>query len=263
MSDVISLDWTPVNWEDPNGGIVRVLPFSPLVDFSESFGEWHGLALMASSEEPHLWNEQYEEERESPNIVRDAMIAQMGHSGRMVKEMTFLENESIGKFPDPIPFKSFQLAKKTDNPVWFLEPDMDDENWVKLTLEGVDQRASIWNLIRSIGSGRKMMRIARKIAKSTISRSDDFQIHIASSLSAAWWIIETNHLTEDLHMRINHRIASRIRGSLRNLCESHNEQIDGKKSVVLLVPVPLVRLQGVLAALNALPDTEEMKQEEE
>ena len=207
-------------------------------------------------------NEQYEEDRESPNIVRDAMIAQMGHSGRMVKEMTFLEHESIGKFPDPIPFKSFQLAIKTDNPVWFLEPDMDDENWVKLTLDGVDQRASIWNLIRSIGSGRKMMKIARTIAKST-HRSDDLQIHIASSLSAAWWIIETNHLTEDLHMRINHRIASRIRGSLRSLCESHNGQIDVEKSVVLLVPVPLVRLQGVLAALDALPDTEEMKQEEE
>ena len=74
-------------------------------------------------------------DRESPNIVRDAMIAQMGHSGRMVKEMTFLEHESIGKFPDPIPFKSFQLAIKTDNPVWFLEPDIDDENWVKLTME--------------------------------------------------------------------------------------------------------------------------------
>lgn len=263
MSDVISLDWSPVNWEDPDGGIVRILPFSPLVDFSESFGEWHGLALMASSEEPQLWNEQYEEDRESPNIVRDAMIAQMGHSGRMVKEMAFLEHESIGKFPDPIPFKSFQLAIKTDNPVWFLEPDMDDENWVKLTLDGVDQRASIWNLIRSIGSGRKMMRIARTIAKSTSPRSDNLQIHIASSLSAAWWIIETNHLTEDLHMRINHRIASRIRGSLRSLCEFHNGQIDVEKSVVLLVPVPLVRLQGVLAALDTLPDTEEMKQEEE
>ena len=47
---------------------------------------------MASSEEPQLWDEQYEEDQESPNIVRDAMIAQMGHSGRMVKEMSFLEN---------------------------------------------------------------------------------------------------------------------------------------------------------------------------
>ena len=108
-----------------------------------------------------------------------------------------------------------------------------------------------------------MMKIARNNSKIYTPRSDDLQIHIASSLSVAWWIIETNHLTEDLHMRINHRIASRIRGSLRSLCESHNGQIDVEKSVVLLVPVPLVRLQGVLAALDALPDTEEMKQEEE
>ena len=263
MSNLITLDWSPVNWEDPDGGIVRLLPFSPLVDFSESFGEWHGLALMASSEEPQLWKEQYEEEEESPNIVRDAMIAQMGHSGRMVKEMTFLEHESIGKFPDPIPFKCFQTAKNLANPIWFLEPDMDDDNWVKLTLEGVDYRASIWNLIRSIGSGRKMMKIARTIAKETSPHSDDLRIHIASSLSAAWWFIETNHLTEELHERINHRIASRIRGSLRSLCESLDEQIDDEESAVLLVPVPLVRLSGVLVALELLPDTEEMKEEEE
>ena len=61
---------------------------------------------------------------------------------------------------------------------------MDDDNWVKLTLEGVDYRASIWNLIRSIGSGRKMMKIARTIAKETSPHSDDLKIHIASSLSA-------------------------------------------------------------------------------
>ena len=53
MSNLITLDWSPVNWDDPDGGIVRLLPFSP----SESFGEWHGLALMASSEEPQLWKE--------------------------------------------------------------------------------------------------------------------------------------------------------------------------------------------------------------
>ena len=107
------------------------------------------------------------------------------------------------------------------------------------------------------------MKIARTIAKETSPHSDDLKIHIASSLSAAWWFIETNHLTEDLHERINHRIASRIRGSLRSLCESLDEQIDDEESAVLLVPVPLVRLSGVLVALELLPDTEEMKEEEE
>lgn len=263
MSNDISLDWFPVNWEDPKGGIVRLIPFSPLVDFSESVGEWHGLALMASSEDPELWNDQFKEEQDSPNIVRDAMIAQLGHSGRMVKEMTFLERESIGKFPDPIPFKLFQLAESKIKPVWFLEPDLDDENWVELTLEGVDQRTKLWNLIKSIGSGRKMMKIARIFAEATSPHSDDLQIHIGASLSAAWWVVETNHLTEDLHTRINHRIASRIRGSLFGLCQHLNGQIDDEESVVLLVPVPMVRLQGVLSALDGLPESEEMKQEEE
>ncbi len=263
MLDGISLDWRPINWTDPEGGVVRLLPFSPLVDFSESFGEWHGLALIASSEDPLLWKDQFEEEQESPNIVRDAMIAQMGHSGRLIKEMTFLERESIGKFPDPIPFASFRAAMTSHKPVWYLEPDMNDEDWVKLTLEGVDQRTKIWNLVRSIGSGRMMMKYARRIADQSPPYSDDFQLHIASSLSAAWWLIESNHLTEDLHTRTDERIASRIRGSLSCLLRDFDGQIDVEESAVLLVPVPQVRLQGVLAALRKLPDAETMKQEEE
>ena len=69
--------------------------------------------------------------------------------------------------------------------------------------------------------------------------------------------------TINLQEEINRRIASRIRGSLHSLSMHHNEQIDDEESAVLLVPVPLVRLQGVLAALANHPDAEVMKQEEE
>jgi hypothetical protein len=251
----ISLEWHPIEWEDPLGGVVKFLPFSPLVDFSESLGTWHGLALLCSSEEPLLWLDQFREEKESPNIVRDAMIAQMGHSGRLVKEMAFMERDDIGCFPDPIPFSAFELAKSTEKPVWFLEPEMNDEDWVELTLECVDQRTSIRNLVRSIGSGRKMMRIAKSIAEKN-SPYADVQLHIAASLSAAWWIVESGYMSEDLLGKINQRIASRIRGALHSLSNSINEQVDDEEVRVLLVPVPIVRLQGVLAALNNLPETE-------
>ncbi len=263
MSEGISLDWSCVDWNDPEGGVVQFLPFAPLVNYSEFHSDWHGLALMFSSEDPLLWIEQHEEEKKSPNVVRDAMIAQMGHSGKMVKEMALLERESIGCFPDPVPYSVFNHAKEKQRPIWYLEPDMDDEEWVEVVLKGVDLRTNFRNLLRSIGSTKKMMRIAKSIASENKPSTDDSGHHIAASLSAAWWLVESSHLTEDLQEEINRRIASRIRGSLSSLRVSLNGQIDDEESVVLLVPVPQVRLLGVLKSLNNLPDAEEMKQEEE
>ena len=54
-----------------------------------------------------------------------------------------------------------------------------------------------------------------------------------------------------------------MRGALSSLRNQLNEQIDDEEAVVLLVPVPQVRIRGVLDALNELPDAENMKQEEE
>jgi len=263
MSSGISLDWACIDWGDPEGGVIRILPFTPLVKFSESIQDWDGLALMVSSEDPLLWIDQEQEEMKSPNIVRDAMIAQMGHSGKMVKEMSLLSRETIGCFPDPIPFSMYNFAKSNRKPIWFLEPDLDDEEWVEITLEGVGERTNLRNLVRSIGSVRRMMRIAKSIATETTPDGDDAEYHIAASLSAAWWMVESAHLSENLHHKINHRIASRMRGALSSLRNQLNEQIDDEEAVVLLVPVPQVRIRGVLDALNELPDAENMKQEEE
>ncbi len=263
MSSGISLDWKCIDWNDPKGGVVRILPFAPLVKFSKSPPDWHGLALMVSSEDPLLWIDQDKEEKKSPHIVRDAMIAQMGHSGKMVKEMSLLDRETIGCFPDPIPFSMYNFAKDDGKPIWFLEPDLDDDKWVEITLKGVEERTKIRNLVRSIGSVRRMMRTAKSIATKTTPNVNDADYHIAASLSAAWWMVESGHLSEDLHQQINHRIASRIRGALSSLRNHPNEQIDDEEAVVLLVPVAQVRIRGVLEALKDLPDAENMKQEEE
>ena len=263
MSSGISLDWACTDWSDPEGGIIRILPFAPLVKFSESTQEWDGLALMVSSEDPLLWIDQDKEEKKSPNIVRDAMIAQMGHSGKMVKEMSLLDRKTIGCFPDPIPFSMYKKAKDGGKPIWFLEPDLDDDKWVEITLQGVEERTRFRNLVRSIGSVRRMMRIAKSIATETVPTGDDADHHIAASLSAAWWMVESAHLSDDLHHKINHRIVSRIRGALSFLRNHPNGQIDDEEAVVLLVPVPQVRIRRVLEALKDLPDAEKMKKEEE
>ena len=47
MSEGISLDWSCVDWDDPEGGLVQFLPFAPLVNYSEFHSDWHGLASVS------------------------------------------------------------------------------------------------------------------------------------------------------------------------------------------------------------------------
>ncbi len=95
------LTWGAVDWKDPDGGILRFLPYCPLVNHADNV-EWDGLALIASSEDLALWSDQDKEEADSPGIVRDAMIANLGSSGRVVKEMATLDDSDVACFPDPL-----------------------------------------------------------------------------------------------------------------------------------------------------------------
>ncbi|MDP7329392.1 MAG: hypothetical protein QF612_06095, partial [Candidatus Thalassarchaeaceae archaeon] len=59
MTDSAPLSWSPIEWEDPCGGIIRLWPFLPNVVLTSSLrrtaGDWHGLAfLLPDDESPDL-----------------------------------------------------------------------------------------------------------------------------------------------------------------------------------------------------------------
>ena len=255
------LTWGAVDWKDPDGGILRFLPYCPLVNHADNV-EWDGLALIASSEDLALWSDQDKEEADSPGIVRDAMIANLGPSGRVVKEMVTLDDSDVACFPDPVPFNLLQKARSEKRRIWCIEPNLDDSKWVDMTLLIADSRTRVRSLLRAIGATRRVMKMAKIIAMEppSINRTS---FHIAASLQAAWWRNEMESVPLSLLDAIHERLAARLRGALSQLRTDLDGQVDDGGEKVMLVPVPQVRLPEVLEALGDLPEPEDFTMEEE
>ncbi len=255
------LTWGAVDWQDPDGGIIRFLPYCPLVDSAEEV-EWSGLSLIASTEDLALWSDQRREEADSPGIVRDAMIANLGPSGRVVKEMVTLDDPDIACFPDPVPYKLLQYARSEGRRIWCIEPNFDDSSWVDMTLLIADSRTRTRSLLRAIGANRRVMKMAKAIAMEPPS-TDHISFHIAASLQAAWWRNEMESVPKDILGALHVRLAARLRGALSQLRDDLDGQVDDGDAKVMLVPVPQVRLPEVLEALGSMPESEDFTMEEE
>ena len=255
------LTWGAVDWKDPDGGILRLLPYCPLVNHADDV-EWDGLALLVSSEDIALWDDQHREEKDSPGIVRDAMIANLGPSGRVVKEMVTLDDPDIACFPDPVPYNLHQYARSEGRRVWCIEPNFDDSSWVDMTLLIADSKTRTRSLLRAIGANRRVMKMAKAIAMEPPS-TDHISFHIAASLQAAWWRNEMESVSEEILGALHVRLAARLRGALSQLRADLDGQVDDGDEKVMLVPVPQVRLPEVLEALGSLPESEDFTMEEE
>ena len=261
MEPASLLTWEVVDWKDPNGGTIRLLPYCPLVNYAGEV-EWNGLALIASTEDLALWSDQRREESDSPGIVRDAMIANLGPSGRVVKEMFILDDPDIACFPDPVPYNLLQYARSNGRRIWCIEPNFDDPRWVDLTLLIADSRTRARSLLRAIGANRRVMKVAKSIAMEPPS-TDRISFHIAASLQAAWWRNEMDSVPKTILDALHERLAARLRGALSQLRADLDGQVDDGDEKVMLVPVPQVRLPEVLEALGGLPESEDFTMEEE
>ena len=96
MIDSAPLSWSPIDWDDPCGGTIRLWPFLPNVVLTNalrrSTGEWDGLAFLLPDDESEIWDEQYEQEKASPGINRDSIAASGGTLARMMIGMSSIES---------------------------------------------------------------------------------------------------------------------------------------------------------------------------
>ena len=272
MAVSASLPWAPVDWVDPNGGVIRLWPFLPNVVYSTALrrteGEWDGVAYLLPSDEDEIWDAQADEEKESPGINRDAVISSGGTLARMMLGMSTIESIQTCKFPDPEPRRILQAALSPSGtgqrPVFFIEPD--DESWTEWVEDCADEMVRLKNLTRSIFSGRiwrKMLRISIKNTNPPFSERDEQKAGAfaqASALAAAWWARSESILTSDLQQRRDQRMAARLRGVLGTL---FGGQVDDGVTPVLLVPVMQAWMPSILAALEQEPLPEHVGDEEE
>jgi len=253
------LPWDPINWIDPNGGLIRLWPIIPSVVLPEnlrrSSGDWHGLAFLLPDDEHEIWLEQIIEEKKSPGINRDGIAASGGILGRMMQGMATIEEIQTGKFPDPEPRRLFQQAEskagKGSRPVYFVEPD--DEEWTTWVEECADEMSRPRQLFKSIFSGRswrkELLRTMKDASPPKVVRDDVKATALAeaSSIAATWWRRAESTLNESLRQKRDERLASRLRGALVNLREG---QIDDSETPVLLVPVMQAWVSSIHNALE-------------
>ena len=272
MAASASLTWAPVEWIDPNGGIIRFWPFLPNVVYSSSLrrteGEWNGVAFLLPDDEAEIWDSQAEEERASPGINRDAVISSGGTLARMMLGMSTIESIQTCKFPDPEPRRIFQAAMspsgKGPRSVFFIEPN--DEEWTEWVEDCADEMVRLKHLTRSIFSGRIWRKLLRNSIKNTNPPSGERNVEVAggfaqaSALAAAWWMRSESVINDDLQQRRDTRLAARLRGVLETLVKG---QIDDEGPPVLLVPVMQAWLPSILAALKQSPLPENIGDEEE
>lgn len=259
MTNTGHLPWSPIDWEDPDGGIVRLWPMIPSVVLPKSLrrtaGNWNAIAFLLPDDEPEIWDEQALQEKASPGVNRDGIIAGGGILSKMMLHLSTIDSIQTCKFPDPESRRLLQMADseagKGRRPIYFLEPE--DKDWIEWVEDCADEMSRPRQLLKSVFGGRawkkELLQSMRDATPPKAVRDDSRASAMAeaSGVAATWWRRSETSLNSDLHKRRDERLAARIRGALQSLREG---QIDGDGPSVLLVPVMQAWMPSIHVALN-------------
>ena len=252
----MNLDWQDIHWEDPDGGTIvlhGVLPTVVLPNGMRPRLNWHGLGIMGSSEEIEVWAEEEKSEAKDSGINLDSAILNGGLDGLYLEMLAYgVEGLQVGKFPDPEPRRLHKAAVNHERPVFFAEPDMDDEDWAEFLGKEARAMTRPLKLARIVFTSRRWRKGIKKMRKHVVeqpSREPD-GLQAASALAATWWQLNRENSEEELNHARDSRFASRLRGALVSLRAEHGNE------AVLLVPIQQAWRSAMLTALESLPDAE-------
>lgn len=251
------LDWADHTWSDPDGGQIILHGVLPTVVYPRSMRpriEWHGLALLEAPDVVDMWVQEEKDEAESPGVNLAHGLISGGAMAIYLDEISLVEDVSSGRFPDPEPRRLHRNAERHQRPVYFVEPTADDERWSEhLTNEA--KAASHWKkLLGMISLGGKWRKRVKKniflAQKPPKGVSPNFGS--AAVLSTTWWDLNEWIVGEPVVEARDQRYAERLRGALADLRVTHGSD------AVLLLPLFLPHRNAVLAALESLPEPEEI-----
>lgn len=252
----MNLDWEDIHWKDPDGGTIvlhGVLPTVVMPNGMRPRITWHGLAIMGSSEEPDVWDEEDKSESEDSGINLDSAILNGGLDGLYLEMLTWVEGIQVGKFPDPEPRRLHKAAVNHDRSLFFAEPDMDDEDWAEFLGKEAKAMTRPLKLLRIVFTSRRWRKCIKKmrnfVVEQPVREPDGLQA--ASALAATWWTLNRENSDENLNIEKDMRFAARLRGGLASLREEHGDD------AVLMVPLQQASKESMLIALEKLPDAEE------
>jgi|TARA_B100001758_G_scaffold92266_1_gene78826 hypothetical protein len=252
----MNLDWQDIHWEDPDGGTIvlhGVLPTVVLPNGMRPRLNWHGLGIMGSSEEIEVWAEEEKSEAKDSGINLDSAILNGGLDGLYLEMLAYgVEGLQVGKFPDPEPRRLHKAAVNHERPVFFAEPDMDDEDWAEFLGKEARAMTRPLKLARIVFTSRRWRKGIKKMRKHVVEQPprEPDGLQAASALAATWWQLNRENSEEELNHARDSRFASRLRGALASLRAEHGNE------AVLLVPIQQAWRSAMLTALESLPDAE-------
>ena len=225
----MNLDWDDIHWKDPDGGTIvlhGILPTVVLPNGMRPRLNWHGLGIIAASEEVEVWAEEEKSEVKDAGINLDSAILNGGLDGLYLEMLTWVVGLQVGKFPDPEPRRLHKAAVNHNRPVFFAEPDMDDEDWAEFLGKEAKAMTRPLKLLRIVFTSRRwrkcIIRMRKHVIEQPVREPDGLQA--ASALAATWWTLNRENSDAGLTQDKDNRIASRLRGSLAKLREDHGDE---------------------------------------
>lgn len=251
------LDWSDHAWTDPDGGTILLHGVLPTVVYPRVMRPreaWHGLAILEAPDVVDMWVQEEIDEAESPGVNLAHGLISGGSFAIYLDEITLLEDVKSGSFPDPEPRRLHRNAVRHERPVYFIEPTADDEGWNQhLTNEA--KAGSHWKkLLGLISLGGKWRKRVKKNIFDAQKPPKGVSVNHGSAavLAATWWDLNQWLVGEKVADARDLRYAERLRGALAELRTIHG------LNAVLLLPLFLPHRNAVLAALETLPEPEEI-----
>ncbi len=258
------LVWEEFHFNDPDGGKIIFWPHIPCIRMPvklRSHSNFDGVAFLTSSVDLNSWVVEDKQEKESPGVHRDSAIASGTVLGRLMTDLNELDLDGP-VIPDPEQLRLLLHARNSRGglPVYAIEPDLEDEEWVDWQINSADQQVTYSNLILTLTTGRRWKKI-RKSAIKSVARSKlvNADLGAASASSLAWWVEEQRGISEELQNLRDRRFVSRIRGALANL---RNTNLNKSEEITLMVPIHQAWLPSIRKAITSCMKVEEITPEE-
>jgi hypothetical protein len=249
-------NWKAKDWADPDGGVLRLFPYIPAAVLPRKLrprDDWDGVAFLLHEEELESWADEERMEKSSKGSATALAIEGGGDLERMLVRMKYVEGVQAARFPDPEPHRLANVASKGGIPTYFVEPGVDDDEWLTYLEDCADEASRLPRMAGMLFARRRFAKVWKKVQSQVtepvgVRHPED--LALCAGVAAAWWRRSESHSTEELRERRNQRLCARLRGALAHLRESASEP-------VLLVPVIQDWLDDILATLKTNPDVEE------
>ena len=253
----MSWPWETVDWEDPQGGSIRFYPYIPTVVYPRELrprNDWDALAFLHHPDEREVWQDDEDMEKSGKGSATMLAIHGGGDFSRMLIRMQLVDEIRAAKLPDPEPRRLLNLAMKSDQAIYFVEPGVDDEDWLNWSLGVVDEASKLSRMIGQLFARRKFRKIWKNVQTDVTEpsvKSAPEAYAICAGLAATYHRCSESMLNDELRETRNKRLTSRLRGALADL-------IKQKKSGVLLVPIYQDWMPDILAMLKTEPEVEQI-----